>query len=498
MFDVFKKTLKSSLLYGAGTVSSKLIGFILIPLYTSYLTIADFGILSLVEITTTLITAIISLKINAAFFRWYYDKEYLSRQKSLFFTSIFLLLVFNALLFFIFYFYSEHLSLIIFDTKDYSYLFILMYISASLQVTIDLVLYLIRLQDNALYYSTVSVLKLLVALILIIVFVTTLGRKVEGIYEATIISQIFFILITLKYILRNSEFKLEFLVFFDMMKFSIPLIFAELSGIILTISDRYCLNFLSTVSEVGVYSLGYKISNTIRVIIYSSIMLAVGPMIYKYINLPNNKRFYSKLLTYFAFAVMILTLFISIFTENIVQLLAEDKSYWTAAELIPILSFAILFGILKDISLTGLNITKKSKIIAMFIFIMAVLNILLNFLLIPYFAANGAAYATLISSIISFSMFYVVAQKHYFIPYEILKVTMTIWVGAVLAVFSYFVRIENIYFSLIFKSTLFFSFPIILYYLNFYEEVELMRIKQGWHKWKNPFDWKNNFKKIKP
>ena len=64
MFDVFKKTLKSSLLYGAGTVSSKLIGFILIPLYTSYLTIADFGILSLVEITTTLITAIISLKIN--------------------------------------------------------------------------------------------------------------------------------------------------------------------------------------------------------------------------------------------------------------------------------------------------------------------------------------------------------------------------------------------------------------------------------------------------
>lgn len=88
MFDVIKKTIKSSALYGIGTISSKLIGFILIPLYTSYLTTSDFGILSIVEITTTLITAVISLKINAALFRWYYDKNYLTKQKSIFFTSL--------------------------------------------------------------------------------------------------------------------------------------------------------------------------------------------------------------------------------------------------------------------------------------------------------------------------------------------------------------------------------------------------------------------------
>ena len=68
-----------------------------------------------------------------------------------------------------------------------------------------------------------------------------------------------------------------------MLLFSYPLIFAEISGILLTVSDRYILNYMATISDVGIYSLGYKISNTIRVLIYSSVMMAVSPLIFQYI-----------------------------------------------------------------------------------------------------------------------------------------------------------------------------------------------------------------------
>lgn len=372
-----------------------------------------------------------------------------------------------------------------------------MYISASFQVVFDLVLYLMRLQDKALFYSTISILRLFIGLILIIIFVTILNRNVEGIYEAIVISQIITTFFVLKYIIKNSQYKIELKIFNDMLKFSLPLIFAEISGIILTISDRYSLNFLSTASEVGVYSLGFKIANTTRVFLYSSVMLAVSPMIYSYIDKPSNKRFYSKLLTYFAFGVMIFTLMLSLFAENLVYILAEDESYWSAINLVPIIAFAILFGTLKDIILTGLNITKKTLIIAVVVILMAALNIFLNIILIPDYNSYGAAIAALVSRIFSLIIFYFIAQKYYFIPYEIYKVFLIILAGTILTAISSLVIIENIYLSSLFKFVLLSAFPIILYYLKFFEEIELVRISGIWHKWKNPFKWIENIKQIK-
>ncbi len=495
MFNLIKQTLRSSVIYGVGTISSKLIGFVLIPLYTSYLSTADFGILSIIEITTAFLTTIISLKINAAFFRWYWDKTFIPRQKSIFFTSLIFLFLFSLIGYGIFWTYSDEFSVLIFDSTKYSYLIQLMYISSGLQVTIDLVLYLMRLQEKAVYYSFVSIIKLIVALFLIILFIISFNRGIDGIYEALIISQLLFIVITIKYIINNSTFSIELSVFWDMLKFSIPLIVAELSSVILTISDRYCLNFLATPSEVGIYSLGFKISNTLRVFVYSSVMLAVGPLIYKYIEMPNNKRFYSKLLTYFAFGTMLATILISIFSENLIQLLAKDKAYWASINLIPIISFSILFSILKDVSLTGLNILKRTSIMAVVVFFMAVLNIGLNFLLIPYYYSFGAAFATLITRIISFVIFYKIAQRYYFIPYEINKVIKIIVVGLGIVGIAFLFTIDNLFLSLSLKMLLTLSFPIILYYLNFFEDVEILRLKQSWEKWKNPSNWSNIIKK---
>jgi O-antigen/teichoic acid export membrane protein len=224
-------------------------------------------------------------------------------------------------------------------------------------------------------------------------------------------------------------------------------------------------------------------------------MLAVGPLIYKYIDMPNNKRFYSKLLTYFAFGTMLATILISIFSDNLIQLLAKDKAYWASINLIPIISFSILFSILKDVSLTGLNILKRTSIMAVVVFLMAVLNIGLNFLLIPYYDSFGAAFSTLITRIISFVIFYRIAQKYYFIPYEINKVIKIIILGFAIIGVEFLFTIDNFFLSVTLKVLLTLSFPILLYYLNFYEEVEILRLKQSWQKWKNPVKWKKNIKK---
>jgi O-antigen/teichoic acid export membrane protein len=264
------------------------------------------------------------------------------------------------------------------------------------------------------------------------------------------------------------------------------------------IADRFCINFITGLSELGVYSLGYKIANSIKVLLVTSVQLAINPMIYQMMSRTDNKRFYSKLLTYFCFGITICVLGVSVFSKEIVHLLAiRNPDYWGAYKVIPILSFAVLFGMCKDTSLIGLNLTKKTKIIGLVTIIISSLNIALNIFLISLLNSLGASIAALLSNLLFFVIIYHYAQKYYFIPYEVKKIGLLICLA--ILIFG----ISTINFQIPFllrvgiKLCLVFSLPIVLYYANFYEPVEIQTIKGAWRKWRNPFNWKRNLSKSK-
>jgi O-antigen/teichoic acid export membrane protein len=486
-----KSTIKNSFIYSLGNLSTKLVGLILIPLYTKYLSVSEYGVLAILEITTQLVIAVFGFKINAAFFRWYWDEDYKNKQKSIFFTSytfsifISLILIIGLLQF------SKSFSLLFFNNENFSYLLKLMFITAGLQIISLLPSTLMRLQEKPILYSVSNMIRLLFTLIFTIYFIVYLNKKVEAIYEAQIIGIVIYFIILVKYILRNIEIKFELEILREMLVFSFPLIFVEISSVVFTITSRYCLKFLGTLSDVGTFSLGFKIANSINVFVIGSAMLAIWPIIYKKMNDPDSKRFYSKIMTYFSFVIMICVLSLSLFSREIMKFLTENKDYWAAYEVIPIISLTIFFSMLKSLALIGLNLTKKTKIIALIITSMTVLNIGLNLFLVFFWKSIGAATATLISQIVFFIFIYRSAQNLYYIPYEILKILKVIIIGVLLFLLSLFINDFGLLWRILIKSTLIILFPLILYFVQFYEDIELLRLKQGWKKWSNMKNWKN-------
>lgn len=490
MLKNLKDTLKNSLVYSLGNISTKLAGFILIPLYTSYLSIADFGSLAILEISTQFFITVISLKLAYALMRFYWDEEFLNKQNSIFFTTFIFLSATSAIILFILNLFSEHISVLLFDSASFTELIYLVLLNTGLQTIFNLLLTKLRIEEKSLYFSVVNVLRLVVTLVLTIYFIVYLGRGVEGIYEAHIIGISVSLLSLVKYTLNQFEFKFEWRAIKVMLNFSFPLIFAEISGSVFIVTSRYALNFLTSLENVGIFSLGYKIANTINVFILASAMLAITPMIYKKMNDPSSKRFYSKIMTYLGFGLMICILWVSLFSWEIVKFLAKNKEYWDASYVIPILAFTILFTMLRDISQTGLHITKKTKIVALSISFMAVINLLLNILLIPIWRSIGAALATLIAQIIFFLIIYSFAQKWYPIPYEIKKILKLIIVGGVLYGMGQLTNDFNLLPRLLIKHLLILLYPIILYYWNFYDQIELDRINGFWQEWKRFERWR--------
>ena len=497
MLKTVKSIAKNSIIYGIGNISSKLVGFILIPLYTKHLSVYDYGILSIIEITLQLLVSLIGLKIYSALLRWYWDKDYKFKQKSLFFTSSSFVLFISVLIVIGLSLTADKLANLLFGDTDYSYIIILMLISAGLQVNIQMIQTLMRIQEKPIIYSISSISRLILTLFCTIYFIVYLGQKVDGIYEAQIIGQILFFLITAWYVAKNIESKIEWLILKEMFIYSFPLIFAEVAGVVFAITSRYCLKFLITMEEVGVFSLGFKVANTIKVFMVASVMLAITPIIYKKMDDPDNKRFYSKIMTYFCFGIMFFVLGLSILGKESIKFLAQNHDYWDAYKIVPILSFSVLFAMLKDISLTGLHITKKTIVIAGLIMIMSVINLALNIIFIQVLATLGAALATLVAQILFFLVVYQYAQKYYPIPYEIPKILKMICVGILLYLLSLLTDELYLFYRLTIKLALISLFPIILYFWNFYEEIELIRLGQLWYKWKNPKKWKDNISKSK-
>jgi O-antigen/teichoic acid export membrane protein len=281
-----------------------------------------------------------------------------------------------------------------------------------------------------------------------------------------------------------------------MLKFSLPLILGSISGVLLITFDRYTLNYLASLPDVGVYTLGYRIANTIKILVIVSVQLALSPILFKMMDQPDSKRFYSKIMTYFSYLVILAVMFLSFFSLEIVKVFTASVKYWDAAKVIPVISFALFFGMLKDTSLIGLQIIKKTKIIGTIIFLVAILNLLLNILLIPRYTIMGASVATLISQIIFFIVIFIYAQKHYYIPYELLKIAKMTFLALVLYGLSLLSSDLNLGLRLVIKSMLIFSFPFLLYPLGFYEKIELNRLGGAWRKWRNPTKWKENLKKM--
>lgn len=499
MLKILKSSVRDTVIYSIGTFSSRLSGFVLVPLYTNnaYLSETDYGVLNLVEANLQIFISVFGLGLCYAFERWYYDKEFIDKRNSIFFTILCVTGCISLSLVAALFPLSATLSGILFENPAYADIFQLMIVNAGLEIIAQTPNSLIRLREKPVLFTAANLSKLITSIIATVVFIVHLGLGLKGVYYAQLLGILVYFVILSGFLLSHIKIGFEWKILKDMVRFRFPFLLPVIALNVFNFNDRFVLSNMVGVIDAGVYSLGAKLANTIKVFLITAIWLAITPTIYKMMNDPYNKRFYSKVMTYLSFTVIIFVMIFSFYGREVVMLLAKEDSYMEAYKVIPIVSLGIFFGLLKDISMIGLNITKKTKSIATTTILVTVINLLLNILLVPSLGIIGAACSGLIAQFIFFVIIYIIAQKYYTIPYETGKVTIMIVVAAILYIFASLSEPLDIWFRVPLKFILICSFPFILYIVGFYEAIELASIKGFWDKWKNPRAWKENLSTLR-
>lgn len=477
MFKTITSAIKGSVVYGLGNISIKLIGLFLFPLYTETFTLQEYGVIGILDITSQILVAIIGLSLTSALFRFYFDKKYAEKQGELIFTVLSLLIVFVVVFNLVMKNFTGGISVLLFKSGDYTDLIRVILISSSLQAINNIPTTVIRLKENARLYALTNIARVLVILVTTILFIVKMETGIIGVYYGQICGNAAYLLILSGYLLKNISFRFNTSAFREMLGYSFPLIFSSLSGLALTVLDRYCLNFMTGLDDVGIYSTGYKISNVILFVVMAT-QLALPTILFKNMDNENSKRLYSKVMTYNTFSLMIMVIGISVFSMEIVKGLAQNPDYWTGYLIIPFITMSILFNSMRYFLTLNLSIVKKTTIVAVIVTIMSALNLGLNLLLIPKYQAIGAAVSTMITQLVFLVTTYFVAQKKYPVNYELQKVAKIMLVGIILIALGFSINEWPLLIRLVLKTLICLAFPFALYFLRFYEKIEIEKIRE--------------------
>ncbi len=462
---------RHSIIYGIGASVNKVAGFLLLPIYTRYLTTHDYGIKELVGLSTDILGVVLAASISSAFYRFYFEyKE--EKERNLVLSSSYIFLGAFGLLFVgLLSMSAPFLAEYVLNSSQLSVFFLIAFASLWFQTLNGIGLNYLRVTMKSLQYVVLSFFRLFLAIGLNIYFIIFMDMGVLGILISTLITSIvvFFILNVPQ--LFRAGLRFSPVIVKEMLKFGIPMVPSQLGSFIVHVSDRFFIKSYCSIADAGLYALGYRFGGLPGTFVSEPFNQVWQPRRLEVYDQENSEEVFGKIFTYFLVLISFMALGVAVLTRDVLMIMAE-KEFWPAYRVVPIIVLAnVIFTFNYHFNM-GIIIEKKTKYFAYINASNAALNLSLNFLLIPRYGIYGAAFATLISYTYLSLLTYYFSNRFFKIDFEFLRMGKILAAATLIYAFSRQVSLDSLYADIFVKLLIISSFPLMLYFMKFYTSEE--------------------------
>ncbi|BDZ76294.1 polysaccharide biosynthesis C-terminal domain-containing protein [Claveliimonas bilis] len=258
---------KNTVILGIGSIGTKFISVIMLPFYTSWLSVNDYGSIDVFNALVAALVPVLSLQIEQAVFRFLIDAKEKKRKSTILKTGIltivFILSIINIL------------AIMLFPFIDYKLKYYFLF-AIDFNVLITVLLQIIRGLGKNYAYTVNSILVCFINLLFSIIYVRYENIGVIGILRANIIANIVGIVYLLVVIWKERIWKsgsFEKTLLKTFVGYSIPMILNNVSWWILNLSDKLIVNQFLNTTYNGIYAAAGKLSYII-ISLYSVFSLA--------------------------------------------------------------------------------------------------------------------------------------------------------------------------------------------------------------------------------
>lgn len=399
---VLERTGKDTLIYLPTKLVPAVLGFVSIAVITRLLSPSEYGLYNIVLATVNLTMAFGLEWIKQPTLRFYKTakNEGLLEEHI---TTAFALLFLTILVIWLFWFpltqsFGDRFS----STLQILFIFGAFFLMAKVFYSLNLVTIRAGLKSSK--YSVYSIAKSVLRFLLVIVFLYLINPKPEYVILATIISSLLFGLIIF---FRNnydnissSSFSLDRAKRFFF--FGVPFIGAKLGAVVLSLSDRYLIGWFLGSEATGIYSAGYKLPQKGLSLIYSLLILSTYPIVidvFENKGEVKSKRYISKALNIYMVVAVPAVFGLIVLRKELVDIVL-GSNFVQSSLIIPYVSVGVFFLGLTQFLSIPFQLKEETKYFAYFTGLAAVINLALNYFLIPMIGVSAAAMTTAISYLV--------------------------------------------------------------------------------------------------
>ena len=421
---MFKKLLSSELVrnssyYTIANVINAAVPFFILPILTRYLTPADYGIVSILQVVQSFLVILVGLNTHGAVSVNFFKME--TRELRKFVGNVFLILLGSFFVLMVIGAFAYPLASSLLNIPGRWILVVA--IAAFFQYLITLNLVLWQVEKRPIPYGitqiSLTILNIGFSLIFIIAVSLDWRGRILGLALATILLGIagFFSLKKRNYL----RIRLDWHMIKDALKFGVPLIPHSLGGWINTAIDRIFLTSILGITVTGIYTVGYQFGMIIG-LLAASFNKAWIPYLYERLKKNDYKLKISIVkITYLYFVgILLLATMIGTLGPYILRFFV-GADFKDSGQYVIWIAFAYAANGMYFMVTNYIFYMKKTYILAWVTFSSAILNIALNYILIHKNGGIGAAQATMITYFFFFFLVWALSHKVYPMPWNIFK-----------------------------------------------------------------------------
>lgn len=410
-----KELMKDTSIYGMTTVISRLVGFILLPLYTHYLTPKDYGIIAMLGLFQSVFLPLGNLGLKSAVFRYISKAETAEEESMVFSTVYFSSLVITLVVGLLCLLFAKPLTLLLLDEAAYLNIFLITLATAALSSLSTIFSAFLRIKRAVWKASIGGLLNLIISvfasIILVVYFHTGVLGTVIGAFVGCLSMQLYFFFAvhapSIK-LFNLQELKV-------MLRYSLPFLPHQLQAVGLALFAQFMLKEMMSLEDAGLYNIAWKFCLPLNMAIeaFQTSWGAYKFEIYK--KDANAKQTFSSFFSIYFITTCTLYLATALFGWFFLKLTIH-YNFHAAHHLIPVLALIPLFNGAYYMMGSGIGFGDKPKRLPAISLIGLIIIIAVSYLLIPPLLAIGAGIANAIGWAVMSALVFMYGQSIYKIP----------------------------------------------------------------------------------
>jgi len=467
---------KHSSIYAVGNIINRLGAFLLLPVYTNYLTVGEYGRLELFYVVMSIASGFLAIGMAHATLRFYFEYEDQKDRHVSVSTNFIGSFVVTSLGIIVLAFFSENISTFVFEDTSLTIGLYLIFATLVFELSSQICLAYVRAIEYSMLFIVISSLKLVVQVAVNTYLVIFLDAGIIGVLFGNLCTVILGWLILAIFTIRRCGFKFEWEKFIPILRYCLPFLPATAMALVSGNASQYALNYLVSAEALGLFALALKFSLIIEQLIGEPFSRSYGAFRYTIMNNADAAELQAKIVKYLLVASAFFALFIAFFAEDLIRVMS-DGNYWPATKLIPIIMISSVLRILAYPAQTGILYAKKTIYFFYFSTVAAIVSVAGNYFLINYIGLYGACLSLVLTDVVVLLLTNTVSQRYFRVGYEYKKLATIVVLAVVTYLLSQLYSFEWLFISVLIKLFLLGVFGLAVVRLKVIDPGEMQQIK---------------------